>query len=579
MAAEHGVLKVKLGYQPKFNTILWTGLTQAQKNKMRMTPLDVEGRMVQYPVLPPYPRTYDPRSPTTMPQHEYANWFFKDQEDHIVSVIALPLDQGKCGSCWSFATASMWTDTIRHMLMTIFGAKACFYSKIFNPVRTCTGDIGIENVVKGVVNASSGKTCKKGSDCPSGQCLPTKTCLDLVSVEVRDQISVYYTVGFAPKLKDSCTDKDDFSECLVDCSLVYNDWMRALGPHYALKHQVKELGEVASVCAGCEGNAIVMPLYMFADKGAPLLSQFPIQEWGCVYGTDEMRKTFCTDDFLLSSTNRPAPDLLRADRYGHFVEEDLQDHHPHGIRTMEEWIQAEILNNATVTIGFVVFPVFFTFFQDHPKGIFTYKVLHEAIKSGHADAAGGHAVDVVGWGEEHVDGELIPYWVVRNSWGDHWGDGGFFRFERGIDAKLKRAKLHTYATHFEHEIGTVYYAPWPNPALYTDKDYVTIKVGDREQRVSKRLRTVLTIPPATKCESIRLDEMANKRLIKKCLCEPGYVKNTNNMCVRDLGGDYRAGLGSPGSGRGGSLWWVVGLVLLGVTLLIIWRVMSGRRRP
>ena len=37
---------------------------------------------------------------------------------------------------------------------------------------------------------------------------------------------------------------------------------------------------------------------------------------------------------------------------------------------------------------------------------------------------GGHVVVVVGWGESGG----IPYWVVRNSWGTGWGNGGYFNF-------------------------------------------------------------------------------------------------------------------------------------------------------
>ncbi|PIO53624.1 hypothetical protein TELCIR_25035, partial [Teladorsagia circumcincta] len=42
---------------------------------------------------------------------------------------------------------------------------------------------------------------------------------------------------------------------------------------------------------------------------------------------------------------------------------------------------------------------------------------------------GGHSVKIVGWGKERH----IPYWIVANSWGTGWGEGGFFRIVRGIN--------------------------------------------------------------------------------------------------------------------------------------------------
>eukprot|EP00366_Plasmodium_knowlesi_P005052 XP_002262550.1 preprocathepsin c precursor, putative [Plasmodium knowlesi strain H] len=47
-----------------------------------------------------------------------------------------------------------------------------------------------------------------------------------------------------------------------------------------------------------------------------------------------------------------------------------------------------------------------------------------------------HAVTIVGWGEvekEQEGGNLIKYWVVRNTWGKTWGYKGYIKFQRGVN--------------------------------------------------------------------------------------------------------------------------------------------------
>jgi len=79
-------------------------------------------------------------------------------------------------------------------------------------------------------------------------------------------------------------------------------------------------------------------------------------------------------------------------------------------------IKHEIASHGPVEAAFIVYQDFLAY----KSGVYVHKGGREI---------GGHAVKLIGWGEE----EGTAYWIAANSWNADWGDNGFFKIRSGTN--------------------------------------------------------------------------------------------------------------------------------------------------
>jgi hypothetical protein len=103
-----------------------------------------------------------------------------------------------------------------------------------------------------------------------------------------------------------------------------------------------------------------------------------------------------------------------------YSDRDLTD--VNKLEANEHAIQTDIFLNGSVISGFMIYNNFTSFFHKHPGGVYS--------STEGTDQEGGHAIVIVGWG---VEDNGTKYWIVRNSWGKDWNNGGYFKILRGVN--------------------------------------------------------------------------------------------------------------------------------------------------
>jgi len=89
-------------------------------------------------------------------------------------------------------------------------------------------------------------------------------------------------------------------------------------------------------------------------------------------------------------------------------------------KTDPDQIASSIMKHGSVSATFTVYPDF----ENYVSGIYH-------LSNNQSQPLGGHAVRIVGFGEDENTGE--KYWKVANSWNKYWGEKGYFRIRRGTD--------------------------------------------------------------------------------------------------------------------------------------------------
>jgi len=257
------------------------------------------------------------------------------------------MDQGKCGSCWAFASTSMLADRFNIQSLGIMNVQ-------LSPTKLILCDW-------------------QGAELTVGH--PEES---IVSSEEANRQAFGSTACFGNTLVDACRYLYQIGTPTEQC-IPYT-------LHNTIKSKFQRIGEFESIAQLPLCNVIAGPV-----------------------------GDMCSDFYVDKNTGVEGGTPERFYKALHFyglagVPED---------KGGEQNIRDNIYKWGPVATGMKVYPDFYTFDAKHD--IYEW--------DGQGPQVGGHAVEIVGWGEENGK----KFWIIKNSWGTKWGMDGYFQMARGVN--------------------------------------------------------------------------------------------------------------------------------------------------
>jgi len=177
---------------------------------------------------------------------------------------------------------------------------------------------------------------------------------------------------------------------------------------------VQDVLECCQTCNGGSGNG--------CRGGMPYYAFLYAQQTGIVSGETLSNNGFCKPYYLEVKMNyemrAPACSAVCTNPRGFFPTYALDKLKIRGVTygSGEAQMIAALNNGGSISVSYMVYQDFYAY----RSGIYSHVT---------GSALGGHAVRLIGYGVENG----VKFWLLANSWGNFWGENGFFRMKRGTN--------------------------------------------------------------------------------------------------------------------------------------------------